>query len=277
MREDRPEAEAMRLRLEEFWARGAYREAIEIGERLTRQFPEEPDWHETLAVLRVHYARHAPPDDDQLAPALQSLERALELDPGRVSALEVMANLRVLMGHQLGQGPLFSLALRDFLRLEQLAPAAPEESLRKWRLEAARSAFLAARHSNDEKPDYKLPVELYSRLDGEALEPTDWFFRGLSALECARQEEDQELHRLAASCFLRTIEEGEFRLEATYFAADALLSLEQPDDHEFEHAVNLVTELLAAPSRDFMITSLRRRLELRAQLLEKELPPLGEE
>lgn len=278
MRQDEPSAEAMRQRLEELWARGQHREAIEMGERLTRQFPSDPAWHETLAVLRVHYAREAPPEDDQLGPALRSLERALELDPERISSLEIMANLQVLLGHQLEKGLVFSQALRNFLKLEQLAPAAGEEVLSKWRVEAARAAFLAARHSGDVRPDYELALNLYSRLDGERHEPTDWFFRGLAALETARQKrDDQQLHRQAAACFLRTLETGEFTLEATYFAADALVSLEDPTGHEFQHAVELVQKLLDSPSRDFLVTSLRKRLELRANLLGRELPPLEEE
>ncbi len=277
MRQDEPNAEAMRLRLEELWSAGEHREAIEMGERMVRQFPDDPNWHETLAVLRVHYARHAPPEDDQLGPALRSLDRALELDPKRVSSLEIMANLQILLGHQLEKGLLFSHALRSFLELERIAPDAGEETLWKWRLEAARAAFLAARHSEDKQPDYELPLTLYSRLDGERYEPTDWFFRGLASLETARQKgEDQELHRQAAACFLRTLETGEFALESTYFAADALISLENPTEQEFKHAVDLVKKLLDSPSRDFLVTSLRRRLALRAELLGKELPPLEE-
>lgn len=270
--EHRVSSDSMRERLESIDRLAEaenFADAIDMAEELSAEFPSEAALREKVAVLRIHYAAKGPPEE-QLGPALEALDRAVELDPGRLNAREVRANLTFLLAHQINDPRFFQRALRDFLELERLAPTASAERLSRWRLEAARAAFLAAKNSPRDGADYQLAMNLYSRVDHERMEPSDWFFRGLATLETARPTDDPQRLRLAAACFLRTIEEGSMELEGRYFAADALLSLETPTREEFRQASHLVEELEKAPSRDFLIDALRERLKLRGRMLQDE-------
>ena len=258
--------------LDDLWAEGAHDEAIAAALRLTEAEPDVPAVHEKLAILRIHYAALSPPED-QLSPALQSLTRALELDPARTTAREIRANLFFLFAHQLNQSAYFQHALRDFLELEKNAPPdVSPVSLPRWRIEGPRAAFLASRNAAAGEGDYGLVLTLYSRMDQEALEATDWFFRGLAMLESARPADDPEKFRFAAGCFLRAVELNAFEVEGRYFAADAFLSLEAPTGEELRQARRLVEELEQLPQKDFLMDALRERLKLRERLSGNELP-----
>lgn len=257
--------------LDDLWTEGAHDEAIAAAQRLAEAEPEVSAVHEKLAILRIHYAALSPPED-QLSPALLSLSRALELDPARTTAREIRANLFFLFAHQLNQPAYFQHALRDFLELEKNAPPhEPPARLTRWRLEGARAAFLSARNAAPAEGDYGLVLSLYSRMDQEALEATDWFFRGLAMQEAARPADDPEKFRFAAGCFLRAVELNAFEVEGRYFAADAFLSLEAPTQEELRQARRLVEELEQLPQKDFLMDALRERLKLRERLSGNEL------
>ena len=248
---------------------GRWADAAAACAELAALEPASAEWAERLGLLQVHLAATAA-GDAGLPEALEHLARALSIDPTRRLAREVRANLLVLMSHRLEDNELMAFAMRDFLQLEATQPNATPEQLGRWRLEAARAAFLSLRNKGEERPDYSLALELFGRVEDAQHEASDWFFRGIAALESGRPTDDPAKFRLAAACFLRAVEEGGFEREARYFAADALLSLEAPTQEEFRQAEFLVGELDAFPQRDFLIDALGERLALRRRLLPQQ-------
>ncbi|HMZ51384.1 MAG TPA: hypothetical protein PKH51_11820 [Candidatus Sumerlaeota bacterium] len=253
--------------LDDLWKEGEHEEALAGAVRLTEAYPRSSEAFEKLALLRIHHAASNPPED-QLAPALDALNRALELESRNLEAREIRANLFLLLAHQLGDPTFFQHSLKDFLELEHIAPDESADRLARWRLEAARSAFLAARNSPNENANYALAAELFARTDPEALEAGDWFFRGLALRELAERNDSRRDHRAAAHSFLRALEVGGFETEARYFAADSLLSLDDLSGDEIAQAEKLVAELATLPRRDFVMDTLVQRLKLRKKLME---------
>ncbi|MCC6547517.1 hypothetical protein IT570_10155 [Candidatus Sumerlaeota bacterium] len=253
--------------LDDLWSEGEHDEAIAGAMRLTEAYPRSAAAFEKLALLRVHYAA-LNPTQDQLGPALDALNKALEIDPGSISAREVRANLYFLLAHQLNDAAFFQRSLKEFLELERLGATEALERVAGWRLEAARSAFMAARNAQADSGDYALAAELYRRADQETLETMDWFFRGLSLREVAQKGDGTAGYRAAAQSFLRALEVGGLEVEGRYFAADSLLSLENLSMEEMAQAERLVAELSALPQQDFLMDTLRQRLELRKKLME---------
>ncbi|MEO8377255.1 MAG: hypothetical protein ABI579_06260, partial [Candidatus Sumerlaeota bacterium] len=96
----------------------------------------------------------------------------------------------------------------------------------------------------------------------------DWFFRGLCLREIAERNESRVEHRAAAQSFLRALEVGGFETEGRYFAADSLLSLDDLSSDELTQAEKLVAELSALPRQDFLMDTLKQRLDLRKKLME---------
>lgn len=264
-----PNKDELIAALEAHQEAGRLAEAADACARLAAMEPASAEWAERLGLLQVHLAATAE-GDAGLPMALENLARALAIDPTRRLAREVRANLLVLMSHRLEDNELMAFAMRDFLQLEATQPDATAEQLGRWRVEAARAAFLSLRNKGEETPDYTLALELFSRVEDGQHEASDWFFRGIAALESGRPADDPAKFRLAAACFLRAVEEGGLDREARYFAADALLSLEDPSTEEFKQAEFLVGELDAFPQRDFLIDALGERLALRRRLLPKQ-------
>lgn len=274
--EDRDE---LLQRIEMLWSEEDYEGALAAGEAFTERWPDDAEgWHRR-AVLHVGVARLGP-GEDHLGSALECLNRCIDIDGALLEPRELRANLLVALGHQpaapftnaAGRDTVFEMAVSEFLRLEREFPGADEELLGTWRVEAARAAFLAQRGKPMEEADFAMVAGLYARADQELHDAGDWFFRGMATLEAARGREDPRQLRVAAACFLRALEEQSFLLEGRYFAADALLLLSEPTEEEFDHAALLVHELAQAPQRDFMIDALRKRLELRAELLGRTIP-----
>ncbi|MEO8378016.1 MAG: hypothetical protein ABI579_10125, partial [Candidatus Sumerlaeota bacterium] len=141
--------------LDDLWREGEHEEAIAGALRLTQAYPESAAAFEKLALFRIHHAASDPPDD-QLSPALDALNKALELEPENLDAREIRANLFFLLAHHFNDPSFFQRSLRDFLELERIGLDEAEERLAHWRLEAARSAFLAARNAPGETADYAL-------------------------------------------------------------------------------------------------------------------------
>lgn len=261
-----PDKEAEIERLAALWSEGRAAESLALAEELSARFPDDAALAERAAIVSVHLARENP-GHDYIGPALAHLDRALAIDPDRHSAREVRASLLMLLAHRVAKPELFRKALEDFLRLEKGRPDADAERVSHWRLEAARAAFLFARNSPADQADYALATNLYSRADAEQFESSDWFFRGLAALEEARRLDDPQTFRLAAGSFQRSFEDSPaFQAEGRYFAADALLSLEKPTEREYVEAKALVSELEAMSNKGMVIDMLKERLALRAQL-----------
>ncbi|MCC5877430.1 MAG: hypothetical protein JJU11_14515 [Candidatus Sumerlaeia bacterium] len=270
-------------KIDELWSDDKYHEALQLGHQFVDRFPKDPaGWHR-LAILHVGIARLGP-DGDHLGEALSCLRHSIELDPRLLEPRELRANLLMAMVHQpespftqaMGKDQVLEMTMAEFLLLERDFPDEEEGRLDQWRLESARAAFLLQRNRKLGTADFSDTIELYNRTNPEIYDAGDWFFRGLATLEATRPDEDPELLRTAAACFLRALEEESFLLEGRYFAADALLLLDEPTDEEFQHAALLIQELEKAPSRDFIIDVLKRRLELRAQLTDRSIPDFSD-
>lgn len=266
--------------LDDLWTAGRPDDAVARGEELASTlFPAVADLHEKLALFRIWRARLGG-GPDQLLPALQNLNRALEIEPHRVTALELRATLLGLLG---GLSPTdtadplreayLGAALKDFLLLEIQNPHASAERLTTWRLEAARAAFQRFRIGAEGTTAAQASA-LFGRVDPDALQPVDWFHRGLAL---ADGDPSPESLRTAAQCFLRVAEdvppeEGGLALSARYFAAHTLLSLEHPTQPEYLLCRHLVGELLAHPQPGLLVEVLTKRLRLAAQLLGEQDP-----